>query len=46
MYSEGLGNLEYVSTSKWMILGLMGQFFEPVGMEIFLEWFGPISGSK
>jgi hypothetical protein len=29
-----------------MILGLLGQLFEPVWMEIFLEMFGPISGPK
>ena len=29
-----------------MILGLLAQFFEPVEMEIFLKWFGPILGSK
>ena len=29
-----------------MIIGLLGQLFEPVRMEIFLEMFGPISGLK
>ena len=29
---------------KWMIIGLLGQLFEPVWMEIFLELFGPIQG--
>ena len=29
-----------------MILGLLGQFFEPVEIEIFLKCCGPIKGSK
>ena len=29
-----------------MILGLLGQLFEPVEIEIFLKWFRPILGSK
>jgi hypothetical protein len=29
-----------------MIIVLLGQLFEPVWKEIFLELFGPISGSK
>ena len=27
-------------TQKWMIIGLLGQLFEPVWMEIFLELLG------
>ena len=34
------------STPKWMILGLLGQFFEPFEIEIFLKRCGPILGSK
>ena len=31
---------------KWMIIGLLGQIFEPVEIEIFLKCCGPILGSK
>ena len=31
---------------KWMILGLLAQLFEPIEIEMFLKWFGPILRSK
>ena len=31
---------------KWMILGLLAKFFEPIEIVIFLKWFGPIIGSE
>ena len=35
-----------IHNKKWMIVGVLTQFFEPVKMEILLKWVGPILGSK